>query len=315
MPSRVFTVALMVALLTGCGFAQTSSDIPNGVPVTDADIKGRNLLYASTSGDEPLFVYTFPNGKMVGTLSGPIGPRGLCVDRLSDIFAPFVYIVGGVDEFAHGGGSPIAYLGFPVDWENGCSVSPATGALAVVTGPQSLQPVIVVYRNRGRRGWGLEREYTMASMKTSSYCGYDNKGNLFVDGVSSSGAFVLEELVRGSKQFVTVPVSQNIDAPGQVQWDGHHLAIGDTGISPSVVYQFEVSASGAAKVGSTLLSGSTKVEQFWIRGGTLVAPDPSRGCGSTQKGCIALYHYPQGGSAFKTIALAGALGATVSVAR
>lgn len=311
---RILVIPIAVALLTGCGFAQSSRALPNVPSLSAADVKGRNLLYASTSGDEPLYVYAYPKGKLVGTLSGPIGPRGLCVDQSGDIFAPFVYIPGGVDEFAHAGGSPIAYLGFPVDWENACSVSPTTGALAVVTGPEGLQPVAVIYRNRGAQGWGLERSYTLSFMNTLAYCGYDNKGNLFVDGLSASNTFVLAELAKGAKQFVTVPVSQPMAGAGQVQWDGKHLAIGDMSGSPYTIYQFAINSSGATKVGSTQLNGSANVQQFWIRGGTIVAPDPSRSCEGSEKGCIGLYHYPAGGNAFTTIPLAGALGATVSVA-
>jgi hypothetical protein len=84
--------------------------------------------------------------------------------------------------------------------------------------------------------------------------------------------------------------------------------------SPYTVYQFAINASGAAKVGSTQLNGSANVQQFWIRGGTIVAPDPSRSCGGSEKGCIGIYKYPAGGNAVTTIPLAGALGATVSVA-
>ncbi len=312
--SRFLSISLAAAVLVGCSSAQPPATGGNAA-LPNRALQGRNLLYASTEGDQPLSVYAYPGGKMVGSLSGPIGPRGLCADKRGDVFVPFVYIPGGVDEFAHDGGAPIAYLGFPYDWENGCSVSPATGALAVVTGPGALQAAAVVYRYRHPRGWGLERIYGISSMKTAAYCGFDSDGNLFVDGMSSSGSFVLAELPKGTRAFVTLSVSQRVSGAGQVQWDGKHLAIGDTGVSPSVVYQFVVSGSTATETGSTKLDGSTQVEQFWIRDATLVAPDPSRSCGTGEKGCIALYHYPAGGAAFKTIALSGALGATVSIAQ
>jgi hypothetical protein len=333
-----YTLGICVAaMLTGCGGSQPPIGAPGAMPLPStpirsanrgsssnllhvagavpsmrADYSGRNLLYASTLGDEPVYVYTYPDGKMIGLLNGPIGPRGMCVDRSSDIFIPFIYIPGGIYEFAHGGGTPIAYLGFPYDYENGCSVDPTTGDLAVVSGGE-FDPALLIYHYKGLRGWGFARSYKLQSMSSSAFCGYDNHGDLFVDGKNSSDAFVLAELSKDRKTFATISVSQTIEAPGQVQWDGKHMAIGDTGVSPLVIYQFDVSGSIATKVGSTTLGGSTMVEQFWIQRGNVIAPDPKRSCGS-QTGCVAIYRYPAGGSAVKTIELGNAFGATVSLA-
>lgn len=321
-------VALYTAanMLAGCGaFRQAQGDAwqaQGGMPPIGAqsaalqgsmrqDVKGRNLLYASTLGDEPVYIYAYPGGKMVGLLTGPVGPRGMCVDRSSDIFIPFIYIPGGIYEFAHGGGSPIAYLGSIYE-PNSCSVDPKTGNLAVVGGA-SFYPGLVIYRYKGKR-FGFARSYMLSSMMSSAFCGYDDRGDLFVDGKDSSGAFVLAELSKGSANFTTLSVNQSIKAPGQVQWDGKHMAIGDTGVSPSVIYQFDISGSSATKVGSTTLKNSKTVEQFWIQHGKVIAPDPKRSCGGTRTGCIAIYPYPSGGSEVKIIELTGAYGATVSLA-
>jgi hypothetical protein len=334
---HVLGYCVVAAMLAGCGGSQPPIGAPGAelrsapigsanrrssgdflypagaVPSMRTDYSGRNLIYASTLGNEPVYVYTYPDAKMIGILNGPVGPRGMCVDRASDIFIPFVYIPGGIYEFAHGGGTPIVYLGFPYDGENGCSIDPTTGNLAVVTGGD-YKPALVVYHYKGLRGWGFAKSYTLPSMSNSAFCGYSNHGDLFVDGKDGSGAFALAELSKGSKTFATISVSQSIKAPGQVQWDGTHLAIGDTGVSPSVIYQFDVSGSIAKKVGSTTLGDSAMVEQFWIQRGNVIAPDPKRSCGSGQAGCIAIYRYPAGGSAVKTIELTGAFGATVSLA-
>ncbi|MGA8574676.1 MAG: hypothetical protein WB609_03175 [Candidatus Cybelea sp.] len=311
-PSHVFTLSIATAILAACGSLQPPLKTFGSTAPSVAEAgHGRNLLYASTFGDEPLFVYAFPGGKLLGIVTGPIGPRGLCVNKSSDVFAPFIYIPGGVDEFAHGGGTPIAYLGFPYDRPNGCSVDPTTGDLAVVAA--TLRAVLVVYHYKPKLGWRLATSYSIASMSKAAFCGFDSHGNLFVDGATSGGKFALAELARGHKTFETVSVDQNIAAPGQVQWDGRHLAIGDLGVSPSVIYQFDVSGSNARKAGSTTLAGSTTVEQFWIQKGVVVAPDSGASCGGSQPGCLYLYRYPSGGSPTKTIALPGAFGATVSL--
>ena len=199
----------------------------------------------------------------------------MCVDRSSDIFTPFIYIPGGIYEFAHGGGTPIAYLGYPYDGENGCSVDPTTGDLAVVGGP-SFYPALVIYRYKAPHRWGFARSYALPSMSSSAFCGYDSHGDLFVDGKNSSGAFVLAELSKGSKTFAPISVSQDIKAAGQVQWDGKHLAIGDAGVSPSVIYQFDVTGSIATK------SGSTKFGRL-DNGGAVLDSTRKRYCSRPQK--------------------------------
>jgi hypothetical protein len=271
---------------------------------------GRNLLYISNLG--ALYVYTYPSLKFIGVLEGASGPRGICSNRGGDIFVPFVYIPGGIYEYAHGEGSPIADLGLMYDWPNGCSVSPKTGALAVVAGPNHYGAAVAVYHYGGKHGYRFATGYPVSSMAHTDFCGFDEDGNLFVDGVDGSDKFALAELPKAGKAFVAISVSQAIVAPGQVQWDGKHLAIGDTGVSPSVVYQFDVSGSSATAVGSTTLAGSQQIQQFWIQGETLVAPDVKRSCGSAD-GCIAAYHYPAGGTAFNKVGLLDAFGAAVSL--
>jgi hypothetical protein len=313
-PLHAFFIGIIAAMLGGCNAATppTGALKAAATPLLPTP-KGRNLLYVSNG--QAVYVYTFPRGKSVGLVSGPLGPKGLCTDKLGDIFVPWVYNVGGVNEYAHGGGTPIAYLGVDFNWPNGCSINPKTGALAVVAGPNNERAVVAVYRYERKRGWGLSRDYSASFMAMSDFCGYDDKGNLFIDGKDSSGKFVLAELPKGGKSFVPIAVTQTIEGPGQIQWDGQHLAIGDTGVSPSVLYQFDISGSGAVNVGSTTLSDSKTVEQFWIQGNTVVAPDSKRTCGSSTGGCIAIYGYPNGGNAINTVALPGALGATISLAR
>lgn len=314
-PLQVMTLGVLLTLLAGCGTvsppapAHASSTVAFSSPVHAAH--GRNLLYISNLG--ALYVYTYPSLKFIGVLEGASGPRGICANLGGDIFVPFVYIPGGIYEYSHGEGSPIADLGLMYDWPNGCSVSPKTGALAVVAGPNHYGSAVAVYHYGGKHGYRFATGYSISSMMHTYFCGFDGNGNLFVDGVDSNGNFALAELPRGGKAFVAISVTQTM-APGQVQWDGKHLAIGDTAaVSPSVIYQFDVSGTSATAVGSTTLAGSQQVAQFWIQGRTIVAPDPKRSCGSSD-GCVALYHYPAGGEAFNKAGLLDAFGAAVSLA-
>jgi hypothetical protein len=309
----IFVIATM---LMGCG-SQTHSIMPGAAQARASQITldavGRNLLYVSNPTDNVgiVYVYTYPHGKQVGALASFEGAYGLCADQSGDIFVPFLGLFGGIYEFAHGGASPIASLSNEYAYEVGCSVSPMTGKLAVIGGYHA---AYVTTYNHKVSGWKIGKSYEDRALSQASFCGYDNEGNLFVDGTTSSGDVALTELPSGGNAFTTITLSQSIKAPGGVQWDGSHLAVGDTGTSPSVIYQFDVSGSRATKVGSTMLGGSKRVEQFWIQRGRLVAPDPARSCGQSPAGCIAIYRYPAGGSPITTIVLAGAFGATVSLA-
>ena len=313
-----FAAALcLFTLLAGCGVAMSPVATTAGAHQYRhswmQDVKGENLLYVSNSGE--LYVYTFPHLKFLGVLSGASGPRGICSGHGGDIFVPFVYIPGGVYVYAHGSGSPFADLGLLYDWPNGCSVDPLSGSLAVVSGPHHDASAVAVYRYGRKHGWRFATGYGVSSLATTDFCGYDDKGNLFVDGLDARGNFGLAELPKGGIVFRAISISKTIVAPGQVQWDGKHLAIGDDGVSPAVVYQFDVSGSSATAVGSTTLHGSENVQQFWIQGRTLVAPDPARSCGSTTTGCIALYRYPAGGAAVAELQISNPFGAAVSLAQ
>lgn len=165
------------AILSGCGATvPTPGTIANTPASADSAKTGHNLLYVSNQG--ALDVYRFPRGKWLGTLNGASGPRGICADSAGDIFVPFIYIPGGIYEYAHGRGSPIADLGLEYDWPNGCSVSSKAGALAVVAGPHHGSAAVAVYHHSRKFGWAFAKGYSIPSLATSYFCGYDNGGNL-----------------------------------------------------------------------------------------------------------------------------------------
>ena len=91
------------------------------------------LLYVSDYGANDVFVYSYPDDKLVGTLTGFKGADGICVDKKGD-----VWIVNnneshsGEDavEYKHGGKKPIATLEIGAGYAVRCSVDPTTGNLA-----------------------------------------------------------------------------------------------------------------------------------------------------------------------------------------
>jgi hypothetical protein len=71
--------------------------------------------------------------------------------------------------------------------------------------------------------------------------GYDNKGNLFVDGYTSGYAFQLDEIAKGSKTVKTIATSDAVGVPGSVQWDGKYLTILDQ--DTNILHQYTVSGT------------------------------------------------------------------------
>jgi hypothetical protein len=309
--------ACLVALLAACGGPgsrsgagavpqrpATATHSESGRSWMASDAKRGNLLYVSDTQTSDVYVFSYPNGKLKGTLTGLADPAGECVDKSGDVF---VTNTGdsNIVEYAHGGTSPIATLKdggyFPV----GCSVDPITGNLAVTnfSTTSSTQGDVVIYKGATGRPRG---HYVDPDINGMLLCGYDDAGNLFVDGLDTASASKFAELPSGSTSLITIALNQSIGSPGGVQWDGKHLAIGDQ--TTNAIYRFRMSGNTGTLVGSTPLKGATQVFQFWIAGSNVIGPD----AGAAD---IGIWSYPAGGSPVKTIpGVYVPLGATLSKA-
>ncbi len=268
------------------------------------DVKRGNLLYVSDTQTSDVYVFSYPNGTLKGTLTGFADPAGECVDKNGDVFITNT-ANSNIIEYAHGGTSPIATLKdagyFPV----GCSVDPATGNLAVTnfSTTSSAQGNVVIYK--GAKG-SPRGHYVDPDINGMLLCGYDDAGNLFVDGLSAASASEVAELRSGGTSLQTLALNQSIGSAGGVAWDGKHVAIGDQ--ATNVIYRFSIKGKKGTVVGSTPLNGATEVFQFWIAGSKVIGPD----AGAAD---VGIWSYPAGGSPVKTIpGVYVPLGATVSKA-
>lgn len=261
-----------------------------------------SLLYVSDTGSSDVYVFSYPKGKLVQTLTGFADPGGECVDSKGDVF---VTNTGGsnIIEYAHGGSTPIATLNdkgwFPI----GCAVDPATGNLAVTnfstssSGPGN----VVIYKHAKGRPTG---HYTDSAMPSMLLCSYDGSSNLFLDGLTDGSAFAFAELRKGTQKLTNITVDQSIGSAGGVAWDGTHVAVGDQ--TTNTIYQFTIAGKHATEAGSTSLGGASEVFQFWIDGSKVIGAD-------ALAGDVGFWSYPDGGSATKTIGgLYAPLGAVVS---
>ncbi|HKU80694.1 MAG TPA: hypothetical protein VJP76_00890 [Candidatus Tumulicola sp.] len=260
-----------------------------------------DLLYVSDFASKALFVYSYPQGRQVGHLTGIDAPAGLCSDAHGTVFVTQPNS-GKVLVFRHGGRharSALAGAPAPI----ACSVDPVSGDLAVANqGPKNGFAQISIYA--GARGTPVA--HVIHGMNQSFAVAYDAAGDLFVDGISFHQRFRLAEMPEGAQHFTRLSVDRPIADPGNVQWDGTYLAIGDR--ADATVYRFKVAGGAASEVSSTKLGNALDTCQFWIRGKTLVGPNFSGGN-------VMYWSYPRGGQPTKTIGgLQHPFGVTISTA-
>jgi len=307
----VLYLSAVVLLFSGC---RGSSEPATGVPSLDSqsvavartaeqnsswmlpEAKSSDLLYASDSAGTSVYVFTYPKGKLVGTLRGFDGPLGECVDTSGNIWIVNSFPADLV-KYAHGGTTPIATLDDSGANPQACSVNPVTGDVAV-TNPFPGNVAIF---------WGAQGSpttYTDADLTHYVYPAYDSVGNLFIDGASSSTG-LLAELASGSDYLSTITINVSM-APGSMQWESPYLVVANLagGIKGAQeIDRLQVSGSVAQRVGTTKLKSPfkrklTTAVQFWVEGSMIVGP-------SRQSKRSALFvdfwRYPAGGRPAKQL--------------
>ena len=276
-------------------------------------IAGANAIRNGAGVDGPgsngVFVYWLaarpPQLKLVGFLNAALYPAGECVDKAQNIYITDangpVSGLHEIFEYAHGGTTPIAALRDPAGEPNSCAVDPNTGNLALTTsqyGAPNSEEIAVFKQGRGK-----PKLYSDNQFSAFSFCACDDKSNLFVDGASRSST-EFAELPAGGRKLREITLNESFRAPGGVQWDGKHVAIGDSGAA--VVYRFDISGSAGTEVGSTQLGRSTTIHQFYIElsnfgQGARKLIDPvirdQSGLGS-----VDFFDYPSGGNSTRKLA-------------
>jgi hypothetical protein len=275
-----------------------------------------NLLYV-TGACGGICVFSYPGGTLVGELADGNTPFGECVDKSGDVFVVDFGAEGGtagVVEYAHGGTSPIATLTDPGYYPEACSIDPTTGNLAVTNDSSGTggTGVVAIYVDAK----GDPTDYADPKIFYMGFCAYDDQGNLFVDGqYDHLGTFELDEMLKGSNNFKRIKLTQPPGSPLNLQWAGKYVALA---ASSTVIDHVAVKGSKGTVVGTTLLNGpvSDTEVQFWIQGGTIIAPYGS----GTNTEAVGLWRYPTGGRVRKSIDGsefndAGLFGTAVSLAQ
>ncbi len=302
MPRYALATCAALALFAGCSNGATSIT-PLGSSVASPDREesslsptavSQNLLYVSIQGFDEVFVYSYlPSAvKFVGKLTGFSDPSGLCVDKAGDVYVANAG-AKNILEYAHGGTKPIAELRDTNAAPIGCSIDPSTGNLAVSgTYGTAEQGDIAIYK--GARG--SPKLYSDSHLQYPDFVGYDDSGNLFIDGFyyhykNSSCCFVAAyaELPKGGETFKHIALNYAGDTGG-VQWDGKYLAIG----GGNLISEYQIIGSKGTRIRYTKLGGAHAVSEFWIQGSVVAGADNGYAD-------VSLWHYPHGGPPTKRI--------------
>jgi hypothetical protein len=247
------------------------------------EAKSEDLLYVSNL--QNVTVYSYPSGKHVGTLRGFYRPYGECTDSAGDVF---IANQSTIVEYKHGGTKPIETLTLPGYSPAGCGSDPMTGNLAITWDAGLSSGYVAIYQHAS----GMPTLYKHGDM-LFRLCGYDNKGNLFVDGGTKHGnLFKFAELTQKAKSLISVSLNQTIGFGVAVQWDGKYVTVEDDEVNK--IYRFTISGSTGTLEGTVGLGNAQGLYQTWIEGKNVVGAD-------ILANTVRYWKYPAGGAEIKSI--------------
>lgn len=310
-------LALFAAVLIGgCG-AMSPFESTRGGGVLPNTSSSHDLLYVSEYGGGVLDVFSWPQAKYLYSISGLNSdpPEGLCVDKKGDVWVVEDGEHPQGQEFSHDGVS-LGYLNDEGEEPYGCAVDPKTGDFAMTSeeGIYDQPGSVEVWKKAA----GTATDYTDPAIELMLWCAYDDKGDLFVDGLPASGEseFQLAELPKGGKSLINIE-TKGIVFPGAIQWVGGMLTVGDPSYkTASAIHQLQITGTRAKNVGLTVLKKSYEVFEGWIQGGSVIGPDDGPSLSTVQ-----LWKYPAGGKPTATLSKGssgefdGPIGAAVSAAK
>lgn len=189
----------------------------------------RRVLFVSDLGSKSVEIFKLPSLKLVGQLSGFNFPEGECSDKRGNIWVTDEY-AQQLDELSHAG-SIIKTLSDPTGYPVSCAIDPNSGDLAVTNKVDlnSAAGGIEIYAGAS----GHPTEVRNPNQYLYYFDGYDDAGNIFVDGLAGSGppgVFILSECLAGHSTCSTVKVRHgSIVFPGMAVWyaPGGDLIVGD----------------------------------------------------------------------------------------
>ena len=176
--------------------------------------KSGQLLFVSDGGTYDVDIFTLPDLKLAGRLTGFKFPTGECSDRHGDVWIAN-YLKHEMLEYSHEGKRLNAIVLAHLN-PYGCAVNPTDGALAVTDAEQSNYGPgeVLVYAKPSARPIILrnpEQEYYL-------YPAYDSHGDLWVTGFSATEYPLISSCGASSCRTVVLR-GGSIFNPGGIAWD------------------------------------------------------------------------------------------------
>lgn len=260
------------------------------------------ILFVSDDDYNEVFIYTMPGLALKGTLTGFSEPQGMCADKQGNIW---ITNTGTFQALKYSRtGTPLGSVSDPYGYPVGCAINPTNGDLALtdIFSDSVGQGGVVVFPN----ATGSPTKYVNPSQFSYYFPAYDTSGNLYADGGSNYGSFILSVLPSGGSSMSTVNVSGgSINFPGGMNWDrvNNQLVVGDQECGASFFgsceYAMTVSGSSATITGSTKLldydGGACDADQVALAPFSkyMAGPCISEGSGLSAAG---RWKYPAGGT-------------------
>ena len=306
----VLGIGAAAVLLGGCGASGTSFGfgtaltMPRGRSLDAArarpsswmahEAASQALLYVSS--DEDVNVYSYPQGNLVGQLVGFGAAWGECGDKSGNVYITDA-LNGDVVEYAHGGTQPLAVFTGQLINPGGCAVDPLGGALAVTTGGMfgSQSGTLAIFAAASQP----PTLYANKNIVAYGFCGYDARGNLFVDGIDANWDPELAVLRHDSDSLKSIKVNDTVGPLGAVQWDGKYLAVGQA-IHPAI-YRYRIRGNRGTVVGSTALTAAYQAHQFQIVGDRAIVANQYYHNLYEVETNVIVFAYPAGGQALEVI--------------
>ena len=295
------------------------------------------ILFVSDDSTNDVLLFSLPDLRLRGTLTGFEMPQGLCSDTSGNIWVTNFGTLTVIE--LSRSGTVINVLIDPDGYPVACAVDPTSGDLAVANLYNkylSGSGEVEIYRAGGGTPTSLANPdqyyYNQVGYVTGSGSGNSDghaevaPGNLFVDGRTYSGSFILSELPAGSAAFHTVTLSGGtIYFPGMVQWysPGNYLALGDQlcgDVPASCIYHVKISGNmGKIKGHTSLLNylGGSVCDMvqgvIGAHGLSYVAGGDYEACGYANSS-VNRWAYPAGGTPtnFNDSAVTEPIGAAIS---
>jgi|HubBroStandDraft_6_1064221.scaffolds.fasta_scaffold88802_1 hypothetical protein len=257
-----------------------------------------DLLYVSDLS--AVYVFSYPQGQLVESITNIGQPAGLCSDSEGDVFVAN-QTGNEVLEFAHGGTTPISTLRDGGYTPSSCAIDPVSGNLAVANAAQSPSKPgsLAIYQDAR----GDPTFLTAPNVYDFRFCAYDPEGNLLTDGYGPT--FGLAGMHEGSNALTAVTLRSHlppITRAGSLQWDGKYFSLVSPfkRYGPLLVYRVHQREQMARVVGKLLLHNShghhnsfSDIE-YWIQSKVIIGQNgPNRG--------VAFWHYSRNEKPFEVL--------------